>query len=170
LVAVEDGPPGEASYCDKSSFYAWTSRITLSGLEKTAIKEGWIRAGQKVTGLEVKDRSASGRVAKLKLVTSKGAVPVSGSGFYRGVGRVLGWTVIRSTLFEVAMSTRDTKTVFEFHGKGFGHGVGLCQTGASGMARQHFTYREILTHYYPNTDLSERNGATLALLKTNPAP
>jgi len=41
-----------------------------------------------------------------------------------------------------------------FHGKGWGHGVGLCQVGAYGMAVRGEGYRSILAHYYPGTTVS----------------
>ena len=41
-------------------------------------------------------------------------------------------------------------------GKGWGHGVGLCQIGAAVMASKGYTYTEILEHYYPGSHLSER--------------
>ncbi len=39
------------------------------------------------------------------------------------------------------------------YGRGHGHGVGMCQWGAMGMARQRYTYDDILTYYYPGTEL-----------------
>ena len=42
---------------------------------------------------------------------------------------------------------------FVFTGKGWGHGVGLCQVGAFGMARSGSTYEQILAHYYTGTTL-----------------
>jgi stage II sporulation protein D len=41
-----------------------------------------------------------------------------------------------------------------FAGKGYGHGVGMCQWGANGMAKNGKTYREILARYYPDTVLA----------------
>lgn len=59
-------------------------------------------------------------------------------------------------------SLNSTRFVIEEHtdsvtfiGRGFGHGVGLCQEGAMAMARQHFTYQEILNFYYTNIHLIE---------------
>ncbi|MBM3461469.1 MAG: SpoIID/LytB domain-containing protein [Armatimonadetes bacterium] len=43
--------------------------------------------------------------------------------------------------------------VLKFTGRGWGHGVGLCQWGARGMGAQGFDYREILAHYYPGTQI-----------------
>ncbi len=43
-----------------------------------------------------------------------------------------------------------------FKGKGSGHGVGMCQWGAQGMASKGASYREILLHYYPKTKIKTR--------------
>jgi SpoIID/LytB domain protein len=43
--------------------------------------------------------------------------------------------------------------VVTLDGKGWGHGVGLCQIGAAVMASKGYSYKEILQHYYPNTEL-----------------
>lgn len=61
--------------------------------------------------------------------------------------RLAGYSNIRSTMFEVSQSGY----VFLFKGKGSGHGVGMSQWGAKGMAEDGYTYREILGHYYPGT-------------------
>lgn len=61
----------------------------------------------------------------------------------------LGYDLIRSTNFSV----KREKGVFTFLGKGWGHGVGLCQWGAKGMAERAFSYEAILQHYYPGTRL-----------------
>jgi SpoIID/LytB domain protein len=56
---------------------------------------------------------------------------------------------LRSSLFVVEMKGGSAS----FRGAGFGHGVGMCQTGAVGMAETGKSYREILRHYYPGTTL-----------------
>jgi stage II sporulation protein D len=40
-----------------------------------------------------------------------------------------------------------------FYGRGWGHGLGMCQTGAYGMALEGATYQQILEHYYPGMTL-----------------
>jgi stage II sporulation protein D len=45
-------------------------------------------------------------------------------------------------------------SVFVFSGKGWGHGVGMCQVGAYGMALRGKTYREILAHYYSGAEVT----------------
>jgi stage II sporulation protein D len=56
---------------------------------------------------------------------------------------------LRSSLFVVEV--KDGGAVFQ--GAGFGHGVGMCQTGAIGMGEAGKSYREILRHYYPGTSI-----------------
>ena len=67
--------------------------------------------------------------------------------FLRGTDfrSILGNTNLRSTWFTVKASGRD----YIFHGRGYGHGVGMCQWGAKGMSEEGKTYQEILEFYYP---------------------
>ena len=59
-----------------------------------------------------------------------------------------------STMFDVNINS-DGKIVFE--GKGFGHGVGLCQWGAIGQSKQGKDYEAILKHYFPGIELGKIN-------------
>jgi hypothetical protein len=63
--------------------------------------------------------------------------------------RRLGWSAVPSNDFTV----KKENTSFLLQGTGQGHGIGLCQSGAKAMAQQGATFREILSHYYPNTTL-----------------
>jgi peptidoglycan hydrolase-like amidase len=58
-------------------------------------------------------------------------------------------------------------TLFVISGKGWGHGVGMSQWGAYGMARNGATYQQILRHYYAGTDLDNRSGTIRVLLADN---
>jgi stage II sporulation protein D len=60
---------------------------------------------------------------------------------------MLGWNRLPSTNFSLS---RDGG-VFVFDGKGYGHGVGLCQWSSLEMARSGMNYRDILSHFYPGT-------------------
>ena len=68
--------------------------------------------------------------------------------------RMVGYDVLKSTLFAVAVHG-DTA---QFAGRGYGHGVGLCQWGAKGMAEQGYVARQILEFYYPGTTLGLLTG------------
>jgi stage II sporulation protein D len=82
-------------------------------------------------------------------VTGSGSVTVSGLNFRAAIGRNIGWDRLKSNLYDVS----DEGNVLAFHGRGSGHGVGLCQVGAAVMGEEGHSYREILTYYYPGTKL-----------------
>src|SRR3972149_6545848 len=64
--------------------------------------------------------------------------------------KALGYSNLRSTFLEVSRR----EGLFVFRGKGSGHGVGLSQWGAKGMAENGYSYKEILEHFYPGTELT----------------
>jgi stage II sporulation protein D len=100
-----------------------------------------------VRGVNILKKSPTGRVSKIEIVSDTGAMEMSGNHF-----RVnLGPTVIKSTRFRVVPKDDGVLLV----GKGYGHGVGMSQKGASRMALMGFTYRQILEFYYPGTAISD---------------
>jgi len=99
----------------------------------------------KVTTLRISERTASGRAARVE-VGGAGRVLVLAAADLR---QRLGWSRLPSLAFEVS----ERHGTFTFEGHGQGHGAGLCQWGAAGMAREGRGYREILAHYYPSTQV-----------------
>ena len=69
--------------------------------------------------------------------------------FRSAIGRNIGWERLKSNWYDVRV---DGDQVV-FHGRGSGHGVGLCQVGAEMMGEEGHSYREILSFYYPGTKL-----------------
>lgn len=134
-----------------SPHYAWTLDLRLSDLGELLRRHG-VDVGR-VTDLEVAERSPSLRALSVTVRGSRGAARVRGSDFRRMVG----YDTLKSTLFAVTVSG-DTAY---FAGRGYGHGVGLCQWGARGMAEQGYSARQILEFYYP--------GATLGTLASEAA-
>ena len=63
---------------------------------------------------------------------------------------------LREQLFVIERNYDDNGRVesFTFLGRGWGHGVGMCQVGAYGLAKQGFTYDQILKAYYSGIDLT----------------
>jgi peptidoglycan hydrolase-like amidase len=68
------------------------------------------------------------------------------------LGRVLGWNVLPGYNYQV----RREGGHIVVHGRGEGHGIGLCQRGASAMAASGANHRVILNYYYPNTAIGYR--------------
>jgi len=89
-------------------------------------------------------RGPSGRIIELKIIGEKASVVI---GKELEIRRVLSESHLKSSNFEIT-STPDGK--FRLDGKGWGHGVGLCQIGAAVMAAKAYKYREILSFYYPD--------------------
>lgn len=75
--------------------------------------------------------------------------PVTATDFRLAIGRTLGWDKVRSDLYEA----QDLGDTVSFRGRGQGHGVGLCQTGADVMGQAGHSYREILAYYYPGSSI-----------------
>jgi stage II sporulation protein D len=99
--------------------------------------------GRPVGTVRVTARSGSGRVQRL-LVNDRA---ITETNFRLAIGRTLGWDKLRSDLYQ----EEDLGDRIEFRGRGQGHGVGLCQSGAESMGEQGRSYREILAYYYPGT-------------------
>jgi stage II sporulation protein D len=131
----------------------WTTRLPAAQLEAALRGEPAMDSGGQLRRLAVLQRDATGRVRRLEIA---GGVrhEVDGNAFRFLVGRRLGWEKLKSTAFEVRREGGD----FVFEGRGFGHGVGLCQAGAARMAEAGFDYRRILAHYYPGTELQKAEG------------
>jgi stage II sporulation protein D len=128
-------------YCLDVPTATWEVSLSLVKIE-SLLRAG----GVPVTGLrDIKTglRNGSGRLSTVRLTTDKGIQDLPATSFRKA----LGYTVIRSTGFEVAVSGDSAR----FTGSGYGHGVGMCQWGARSRAADGFSYREILAYYYPGT-------------------
>ena len=142
------------TYCAARGVLKWESAIRVADLDR-ALRAAGLTMPAGWSEIEVVSRSESGRAQRLKLSGgADGSAPISASTFRFAVDRELGWNKIRSDLYDV----RNAGEQVVFSGRGSGHGVGMCQAGAEEMAREGNTYREILSFYYPGTQL----GATAA--------
>ena len=120
--------------------YSWEVRQTRREVEQAIDRRVAIGT---LRDLDVVRRGKSGRIVELRVVGDRGATIVKGF----DVRTLLG---LRDSLAVIELQ-RDASGAIEavvFAGKGWGHGVGLCQVGAYGMALRGSTYREILAHYY----------------------
>ncbi len=124
---------------DAAPDYFWSYEIALRDIE-AALREAGYAPGR-VEDVRISERSDSGRVLVLRV----GVVELSG----RDLREVLGGRALRSAKFDA----RTAGDRVRFLGSGSGHGVGLCQWGASELARRGRSYRQILAHYYPGTNL-----------------
>ncbi|KAF0126418.1 MAG: sporulation protein [Elusimicrobia bacterium] len=150
LKSVQDGPAARP-YCSPSTGFRWKKKITFADLERALRRDRWLKDGEKISGVSVRGHGKSGRPLKLAVSAGGRVVEVPTSDFYHAVGRTLGWTAMPGNLFELYSGT--DHIIME--GKGAGHGVGMCQWGAEGMAAKGFKYWEILEHYYTGTRIEK---------------
>ena len=107
----------------------------------------------KIKEIIILGRGHSGYVNKVKIVGSHGNLILTKE---NQIKKYLALGLLRSTYFtiEPVLENGNTKA-FIFYGGGWGHGVGLCQTGAGGRAENGQNFKEILTHYYSNVDIKD---------------
>jgi SpoIID/LytB domain protein len=137
---------GGEAWCNKSRLgktrFRWTEKRSVAELT-AQVATAYPEVGR-VRALVAKRRGSSGRIGVLAIQGDKASVEVSGDLHIR---RLLGG--LRSTLFEVQRQG----DVFVIRGAGFGHGVGMCQMGAIGMAGAGKSEKQILAHYYRGSHL-----------------
>lgn len=139
-------PSKACRYGGQDPRYVWS--LVLSDDEiMTALKRSTDVRGDVLESISVKSKSTSGRAAFVTVETDRGRFTVNGNKFRLALhpGR------LRSTLW-----TRMTRTRrgYRFEGRGWGHGVGMCQWGAKGQADLNRSYRTILSFYYPGSTLT----------------
>ena len=163
LQGVRDTLEGE-DYSGGSCGGRWTE--TWTGEELRAILNGSLPEevpglGQLNIGLvrdlAVVDRSASGRVGALEIRTSEATYRVHKDDIRRVLlRRESGHPILRSTCFTLEVEHDGDGAVVRARavGRGNGHGVGMCQSGALGMADRGYTAQEILKHYYQGIEIT----------------
>ena len=139
---------------ETQDFYRWTVRYTAPELSDIIREKSGIDFGE-IQTLNPLKRGPSGRIYELEIIGSKRSMIV---GKELEIRKWLSKTCLYSSAFEVqraAAAEQSQPDDFVLHGKGWGHGVGLCQIGAAVMADQGFDYKQILMHYYPGAQLKQ---------------
>lgn len=146
LEAEEKGP-GEAAGAG-SRHYRWEVRLTPDQVARAVGRYGSVG---RVRDIVPKRLGVSGRVVELSVQGSDGELELRGLKVRWGLG-------LRENLFVVhrERGPRGDVEQFVITGKGWGHGVGLCQVGAFGMAQAGSTFEEILRHYYSGVRVGAR--------------
>lgn len=132
---------------ETQDFYRWTVRYTAEELAAIIREKSGIDFGE-IEALRPVKRGPSGRIYELEIVGSKHRMIV---GKELEIRKWLSKTCLYSSAFEVEREETD----FVLRGKGWGHGVGMCQIGAAVMADKGYTYEQILAYYYTNAQLKK---------------
>jgi len=160
-------------YCLRRSRAEWHAEIPLAELSGIFRGQGW-QTPSPVEAVRVTRRSRGGRAELLQISGQGAPAELSASSFRFAVDRALGWNRIRSDWYTASVSGR----ALEITGRGYGHGVGLCQAGAYEMAAEGHSDTEILSFYFPGVVAAitpadhgwqRVEGAGWTLLTTSPA-
>ncbi|MEB3172574.1 MAG: SpoIID/LytB domain-containing protein [Cyanobacteriota bacterium] len=168
LVPVPD-------FDDHSPVRSWQERFSPDQLQQLFPETGGVQA------LRVTSRSNSGRVRQLRLDGPRGALSLSGAELRKRLGLRSTWIELELLGTAVALGAAEAPAVLQglelpwppppppqvdlqlapaplagllIRGRGFGHGIGMSQWGAHGLAQRGASYAAILSHYYPGTQLN----------------
>ena len=135
----------KCNFCRISPHYYWQTKVPLSTIEDK-LKQYNRPLGQ-ILKIEPVTQTPSGRVGSLKLTGTLQEAVIAAKDF-----RVwIGGNVMKSTAFTVEVK----EDFAEFRGKGWGHGVGLCQWGALGQSLLGHSCQDILNFYYPGSVITD---------------
>ena len=126
-------------YCSDSPRRTW--KLELSPQRISAYLNAAGHDTGEIKSINLLKRTGSGRVESMEIVNSSGRLEMSGHVFRMALGPNL----IRSALFTISKS----EDPFTFYGRGWGHGVGICQWGSRGMALKGKRAKEIIEYYMP---------------------
>ena len=132
---------------ETTDFYRWHISYKQAELSELVNRKLGVDLGT-VTNLVPLKRGKSGRICELRIVGSKQTIVV---GKELEIRRALSETHLYSSAFVVDKHA----DVFDIHGAGWGHGVGLCQIGAAVMGDKGYSYDKILKHYYPGAEIEK---------------
>jgi len=158
LRPVSDRIPGtDRFYCDPSPRFSWTQTWDKPALR--AVLEKYLstytaapKTGLgRITSITEQGRTASDRIAVLRITTDAGTYALRGNDT-RFVLRNPQGAILNSTYFRHVTTTDNGEvSSLTVTGRGYGHGIGMCQWGAIGRARAGQDFRTILETYYPGT-------------------
>lgn len=166
LESVSCGKKGSPDFCDTddpillaqvlngfdqetTSFYRWKVEFTQAQISALFARKSGFDVGliDNLIPLEV---GPSGRIVRLRVCGSKKSVTI---GKELEIRRCFSENHLYSAAFTVEKRQADGEIGFVLHGKGWGHGVGLCQIGAAVMGEKGYDYRAILAHYYRHAQI-----------------
>ncbi len=133
-------------YCKRAPY---TAKGWKKNFKSSDVQEKLIKAGHNIgliKTIEILDHTKSGRVKNILITSRDGKQKKVKAKDFR---LIVGPNFIKSNFFDIEMKGY----YFDVRGKGWGHGVGMCQWGAAEMARQRYKFNEILSYYYPGAKI-----------------
>ena len=140
-AAVDDGAA-------QAAHTTWRYEVTRAEITAALNADARTRVGKELREIKIAQRDDGGRAVMITLTGTR-EVTVRGEELRAVLTNAFGAKSIRSARFDVSKQG----TRFVFTGKGYGHGVGLCQAGAYARLRAGALPEQVLARYYPGTRL-----------------
>lgn len=131
------------NYCNNTKHSCWSKDISKSDIEKK-LREANIYVSN-ISTVKAINPGAGNHGARVEIASANGSKEMNANDFRLLVGP--------NNLLSTAFNSRSNGKSITFSGRGWGHGVGLCQYGAQTMAEKGFEWTAILKHYYPKIEL-----------------
>ncbi len=132
---------------ETTDFYLWSEELTQQELQTFITEKTGHELGD-ILSMEAEERGPGGHISRLRIEGSRGMLIL---GKELEIRRVLSRSHLKSSAFDVRpLDVRNgVPQRFRLDGRGWGHGVGMCQIGAAVMGSQGYSYDKILRHYFP---------------------
>lgn len=141
---------------ETADFYRWKVSYSQQELSELIHRRSGIDFGEIIDLIPI-ERGTSGRIVRLKIAGTLRTLII---GKELEIRRTLSASHLYSSAFvidkEYEENEKEIPSRFVLTGAGWGHGVGLCQIGAAVMGEKGYTYKEILSHYYPGSTLEQQ--------------
>src|SRR3989440_6806421 len=144
---LEVRPANNGAAADRfSSLSNWTAQLNLGAVQARLGRS--VRGVGSITDLRIAKQGSSRRVIDLEVIGTQGVAHIRG-------GRIRSALGLKEQLFVIdrVYNENDRPVSFIFTGRGWGHGVGMCQFGAYGLAKQGLNVEQILKTYYTGIEL-----------------
>ena len=146
---LEIAPSDEPTVAEKMSpFTMWTANLTASAVQSRLSR--YVRGIGTLIDVNIKQKGYSRRPIELEIIGTNGVKSLKG-------GKIRSALRLREQLFfmDKRYGSNGRVVSYSFTGRGWGHGVGMCQYGAYGLAKMGLKYEAILKHYYTGIDLTK---------------
>ncbi len=153
LISKKDGSPEN---CIISPRFLWEESLSENLIIKRLLESNYITSkNSKIEEIEITKRFNSGRINELKITVNENGklreVYLYSNNIRFALKNSKG-NILPSSNFNIQ---RIRNNIFKLDGKGFGHGVGLCQMGSSKLSKEGINFKEILNFYFPKTEIKQ---------------
>jgi stage II sporulation protein D len=131
------------NYCNNTKYSRWSTDINKSEIERR-LRDAKVYVSN-IYSIKAINLGAGKHGSRVEIVSENGSKEMNANDFRLMVGP--------NYLYSTAFDSKNNGKSITFSGRGWGHGVGLCQYGAQAMAEKGFQWTAILKHYYPKIEL-----------------